>query len=227
MFIPIILKQSRNFNASPLSPLFRSKNCPLRQWPIRNFRSKYGTMTEQLASNSLPHVELNNRLLSVPIRCFEIPVSTRGKLETFPTRAHHSIRAEIHLEIRNYRGDLRIPRPIVRPLLVLPPPPPSSIDADVPRRRITRNFRRDRFHGLPETFESLETPKPGGNAPSLATIEAAGRRFPSSKPLVGRKRDDRNAGGIDQDGVKSWEGKFPLITMPRSLAIEAWTRDTD
>lgn len=138
-------------------------------------------MREQLASNSLPHVELNNRLLSVPIRCFEIPVSTRGKLETFPTRAYHSIRAEIHLEIRNYRGDLRIPRPIVRPLLVPPrhPPPPSSIDADVPRRRITRNFRRDRFHGLPETFESLETPKPGGNAPSLATRElAAGRRFP-------------------------------------------------
>lgn len=139
MFIPIILKQSRNFNASPLSPLFRSKNCPLRQWPIRNFRSKYGTMTEQLASNSLPHVELNNRLLSVPIRCFEIPVSTRGKLETFPTRAHHSIRAEIHLEIRNYRGDLRIPRPIVRPLLVLPPPP-------LPRS--TQTFRGGELHEI-------------------------------------------------------------------------------
>lgn len=43
--------------------------------------------------------------------------------------------------------------------------------------------------------------------------------------VVGRKRDDRDAeegeGGIDQDGVKSREGKFPLITMPRSLAIEA------
>lgn len=37
----------------------------------------------------------------------------------------------------------------------------------------------------------------------------------------------RGRGGIDQDGVKSREGKFPLITMPRSLAIEAWTRDTD
>lgn len=139
MFIPIILKQSRNFNASPLSPLFRSKNCPLRQWPIRNFRSKYGTMTEQLASNSLPHVELNNRLLSVPIRCFEIPVSTRGKLETFPTRAHHSIRAEIHLEIRNYRGDLRIPRPIVRPLLVLPPPHPFL---DRRRRSAEANYAK-------------------------------------------------------------------------------------
>lgn len=226
MFIPIILKQSRNFNASPLLLLFHSKNCPLRQWPIRNFRSKYGTMTEQLASNSLPHVELNNRLFSTH------SLLRNSSFHARQTRNISNSRAPFH-PCRNSPRNSELSRrftnssPYCPPPPCTPSPPPSSIDADVPRRRITRNFRRDRFHGLPETFESLETPKPGGNAPSLATIEAAGRRFPSSKPLVGRKRDDRNAGGIDQDGVKSWEGKFPLITMPRSLAIEAWTRDTD
>lgn len=182
-------------------------------------------MREQLASNSLPHVELNNRLLSVPIRCFEIPVSTRGKLETFPTRAHHSIRAEIHLEIRNYRGDLRIPRPIVRPLLVPPrhPPPPPP--------RSTQTFRggelREIFVGTDFTV-CLRRSKVWRHRSQAETHRRwqreswlRGEDSPSSKPLVGRKRDDRDAGGIDQDGVKSWEGKFPLITMPRSLAIEA------
>lgn len=99
------------------------------------------------------------------------------------------------------------PSPLPPPTLCAPPR--ATIDVDVPRRRITRNFRRDRFHGLPETFESLETPKPGGNAPSVPTIEAWREKIPVEalgaaccwkKTRRSRRREEEGEEGRNRSG---------------------------
>lgn len=90
-------------------------------------------------------------------------------------------------------------------------------------------FVGDRFHGLPATFESLETLKQQRQAATSAV--AAKRQQRESKRWRRQiKEIDRQIGGgrrgrgSGRDSAREMEvrrAKFLLITMPRNLAIEA------
>lgn len=84
------------------------------------------------------------------------------------------------LRIRDYRDDLRICPSIVCPSRVNTRVERLDRVGDVREREIAGNFRRDRFHGLPEMFESLETPK---QQKRRAPLGRRGRKGGPAKPF--------------------------------------------
>lgn len=114
----------------------------------------------------------------------------------------------------------------------------SSIDDERRRGRLRGSivdellgiFVGDRFHGLPATFESLETLKQQRQAATSAV--AAKRQQRESKRWRRQiKEIDRQIRGWkegwgegERDSAREMEvrrAKFLLITMPRNLTIEA------